>query len=637
MRPEIDHLNKFISNIQLHEDEVPDTLPIGSSKIEESKTNKEKKQPRKTKLEREPELIQGDEREFKQKLIFPPKSNRKIPKISEGNKRIQQKKVICSVLCPWCQEEIIPNGINENYVLNCGHKFHINCLKTIMEMVEVEGNATCVAPDCTHFLNIKEKQDIKSILVELKNIGNCGICKKRISEEEIQFIKLKCQHLIHNSCLKDNYQRIYKHCEICSSYLSQDDRELIKSIQRSKYHAKRDKFEAKQALREEMCKICNHMLSDRPFLMLSCSHYFHNQCLQKKPFKDNKCPYCNNYLKPKDTELINSIISKNIKIKMEDINNNPNNYMNICVQCRKPAKYQKEFIELGCRHRIHIQCVRNAEKLFILCPIIACYHVITLQMTEKLKRIRGDIGIISPFNSSQEIHNKHPKVVTNAEAVEPPPKPSVIDNLYERSGAICGCCNKQIFSGELELKLSTCSHLFHLKCIQKNFELYSREYKTNRLPKLHCPNKCGNLIIEEELHIIFNKVESLPNKQPSPLEETKDIKHQYKIHICQLCEGTIENTKELSFLQCGHKYHKNCLLKYLGEKTNGRLLLTKIEENQYPRQCPVKSCHEILSNSIIMKYILDSAAITLLTEEMKNREKEEESHERSLKRSKGND
>ena len=547
----------------------------------------------------------------------------KMAKSTKDPEFIQIKGEIIAQICTWCKERIPSEGIRSECELKCGHRYHIKCLKDILDMADKEDKVSCTALNCTYIVNMREKQNIISQVDKLTqkfaereyrdiNLDSCGICKKRIGDEETELIKLQCQHHIHKKCLKENSLNKFMFCIVCKISLSAEDQKRIETIRNTKFEGNKVDADSIHKRKDKLCQICMYIIRYRPFLMFSCSHYFHHHCLQMySPNPIKQCPSCHFSLNSKDIKYLSLIISTE---EEKDVNtpNTPNtpNTDKKCTLCNEPARNKQEYLELGCTHRIHVQCIKNADKLLTFCPARSCLYFLPKETTFKLKMIRGQSKKTPIITSPQELNNSKEEKKTPRLA----PTDTIITDFYAASEDICIKCEKLIHLNEPSLKLSHCSHIFHLNCIRQNLGIYSKVFKIKNSYPLCCPFPCGRQMTEDEMQQLFES--QLPIKSP------RYQKMSYGIQIlCKLCNKYIENiTDELCNLPCGHKYHKKCIFEYLVEKTQGKILLIKQEEGQYPRKCPF--CPNRLTNEIIIKYILRQVIVSKLKKQMEQRENE---------------
>lgn len=105
---------------------------------------------------------------------------------------------------------------------------------------------------------------------------------------------------------------------------------------------------------KEKCLIC-HFPIDNDELVLTCNHYYHSKCLNKKT-NNIKCPYC----------------EKSVKIKKSDIKPIKNTIPNGCKVLLTTGARKGEY----CGRNKCPYHKLNKEKVVVINPIQTCQHVL---------------------------------------------------------------------------------------------------------------------------------------------------------------------------------------------------------------------------------------------------------------------
>ncbi|KAI3382658.1 hypothetical protein SNEBB_005401 [Seison nebaliae] len=131
----------------------------------------------------------------------------------------------------------------------------------------------------------------------------------------------------------------------------------------------------------------------------------------------------------------------------------------------------------------------------------------------------------------------------------------------------------------------------------------------------HCDNEeIENINLDENVLNLLKSPKSIGTMEEFPLR----MNSQYSVDMdkdksdgndddyCSICYADMEdsNTKILTVKLCNHKFCENCLAKYI---------LDRDVHKKLPIECPTYSCHTILNQGIISKYLPLSKIIEILS------------------------
>lgn len=152
-----------------------------------------------------------------------------------------------------------------------------------------------------------------------------------------------------------------------------------------------------ERLKQKRCGICKKIIKKKPFT-LDCKHSFHNECIYNLYHSTGirKCPVC----------------EKNISKKKL-------NRLETCTICLESM--QKDFLKLGCNHKMHKQCLKNyynASRVAIKCPqcqvhlnsnIAKVFRVFPKYYNEYLKKADSPKHRVNDLfgSKTQEIKNSY--------------------------------------------------------------------------------------------------------------------------------------------------------------------------------------------------------------------------------------
>ena len=306
-----------------------------------------------------------------------------IAKLEERRLNSERIRTTMKAKCPICNfnTDHGANYINFFRFSECLHTFHPKCIFPIYRDTNMSLEMTCPALNCQHILTpyeIKElkeeidRQTIEESKEEENIVGTCEICAKRILGKS-EFIELtNCKHKLHYSCIKKSTKMI-KICpnRFCKIKRNEDDYYLIEEIRMAVNQGGGYRTNLSPIIKpvfdpNRLCLFCHKPYEKRRnYVLLSCSHAFHKNCLSnyKGLSKDiTRCPDCNGILSKTDETIIQKLEVKNVKRLESKEPVCTHLISNICCMCKNNILNGDEFVLRTCKHKYHQRCIRDLLK-----------------------------------------------------------------------------------------------------------------------------------------------------------------------------------------------------------------------------------------------------------------------------------
>ncbi|KAF3773437.1 E3 ubiquitin-protein ligase [Nymphaea thermarum] len=405
--------------------------------------------------------------------------------------------------CPVCLEEFGANGkVSE---MPCGHRYQVDCM-----MKWLENHNTC--PLCRFLMPMEENKSTNGLISIALDIFFYLVL--------VGYLDLSTSAIPDAASLSNAFFKFLMSMEENKS----TDGVILIAIDGASASVVVDDKEAWCSVSlEEFGANCE--VSEMPR-----GHRYHVYCIMKWLEKHNNCPLCRFLMPMEENKSTNGVIS--IALDGASASVVVDDKEAWCPMCLEEFGANGDVSEMPCGHRYHVDCITNWLENHNTCPL--CRFLMPM---EENKSTDGVI-LIALDEASASV---------------------VVDDKE----AWCPVCLEE-FGANDEVSEMPCEHRYHIDCIMKWLEKHNT-----------CPLCRFLMPMEENKPTDGVILIALLGASTSVVVDDKEA-------WCPVCLEEFGANGEVSEMPCGHRYHVDCIMKWL-EKHNTCPLcrfLMPMEENK---------------------------------------------------------